>query len=77
MITVDTRQPQAEALAIRDRWFLAVGTSGEMRGLARKGTVVDAKGATIVLVSLIRTTMPGAMTLLYQVLVGTGSRWSS
>jgi predicted amidohydrolase YtcJ len=71
VITVDPRQPRAEAFAIRDGRFLAVGSTSDVRSIARKGTPTwDAKGATIV-PGFIDTHnhAPGA-TLLYEVLVG-------
>jgi len=47
--TVDTAMPRAEAFAIRDGKFVAVGKSDEITGLAGKGTQrFDAKGMTIV-----------------------------
>ena len=71
VITVDTRQPRAEAFAVKSGRFLAVGSSADVRSLARSGTPSwDAKGATIV-PGFIDTHnhAPGA-TLLYEVLVG-------
>ena len=47
--TVDNAMPRAEAFAIRDGKFVAVGKSDEIKGLAGKGTqTYDAKGMTIV-----------------------------
>src|SRR5579863_2297402 len=47
--TVDAAMPKAEAFAVRDGKFVAVGKSDEIRGLAGKGTQsFDAKGMTIV-----------------------------
>jgi predicted amidohydrolase YtcJ len=47
--TVDTRQPRAEAFAIRGGRFIAVGSSTRIRALAGRGTqVVDAQRMTIV-----------------------------
>jgi predicted amidohydrolase YtcJ len=69
--TVDARQPRAEAFAIKNGRFLAVGSSADVRNLLRKGTPTwDAKGASIV-PGFIDTHnhAPGA-TLLYEVLVG-------
>jgi hypothetical protein len=69
--TVDPRQPRAEAFAIKNGRFLAVGSNGDVRNLLRSGTPAwDAKGATIV-PGFIDTHnhAPGA-TLLYEVLVG-------
>jgi predicted amidohydrolase YtcJ len=71
VVTVDARQPRAEAFAIKNGRFLAVGSSAEVRNILRKGTPTwDAKGAGIV-PGFIDTHnhAPGA-TLLYEVLVG-------
>ncbi len=71
VITVDPRQPRAEAFAIKNGRFLAVGSSADVRNLIRQGTPTwDAKGAAIV-PGFIDTHnhAPGA-TLLYEVLVG-------
>ena len=47
--TVDSRMPRAEALAVKDARFIAVGTNDEIRGLAGKDTqTIDAKQMTIV-----------------------------
>ncbi|MGZ5926039.1 MAG: amidohydrolase family protein, partial [Rhizomicrobium sp.] len=47
--TVDNAMPRAEAFAIRDGKFVAVGKSDEIKSLAGKGTQsFDAKGMTIV-----------------------------
>ncbi|MEP6831078.1 MAG: amidohydrolase family protein, partial [Rhizomicrobium sp.] len=47
--TVDNAMPRAEAFAIRDGKFVAVGKSDEIKALAGKGTqTYDAKGMTIV-----------------------------
>ena len=69
--TVDPRQPRAEAFAIKNGRFLAVGSSADVRNLIRQGTPTwDAKGLAIV-PGFIDTHnhAPGA-TLLYEVLVG-------
>ena len=71
VITVDPSQSRAEAFAIKDGRFLAVGSSADVRNLVRQGTPTwDAKGAAIV-PGFIDTHnhAPGA-TLLYEVLVG-------
>ena len=71
VITVDSRQPRAEAFAVGNGRFLAVGSNADIRNLSRKGAAAwDAKGATIV-PGFIDTHnhAPGA-TLLYEVLVG-------
>jgi predicted amidohydrolase YtcJ len=69
--TVDPRQPSAEAFAIKNGRFLAVGSNANVRNLIRTGVATwDAKGASIV-PGFIDTHnhAPGA-TLLYEVLVG-------
>jgi predicted amidohydrolase YtcJ len=71
VITVDPRQPRAEAFAIKNGRFLAVGSNADVRNILRTGTSAwDAKGAAIV-PGFIDTHnhAPGA-TLLYEVLVG-------
>ncbi len=46
--TVDAAQPRAEALAVRDGRFLAVGTGADIRNLAGPRTrVIDAEGMTV------------------------------
>ena len=48
VITVDKDQSQAEAFAIRDGIFVAVGTNGDVRSLIGKNTtVIEAEGKTI------------------------------
>ena len=69
--TVDPRQPRAQAFAVRDSRFVAVGSTADIRGLAGPKTqTYDAKGMTIT---------PGFIdchnhcygdVLLYEVLVG-------
>ncbi len=69
--TMDPALPKAEAFAVRNGRFVAVGRSADIKGLAGKGTqTLDAKGMTIV---------PGftdchnhcfGTVLLYEVLVG-------
>jgi predicted amidohydrolase YtcJ len=69
--TVDTAQPRAEAFAVRDGRFLAVGTTADIKSLAGPRTqILDAARQTIV-PGFIDTHnhAPGA-TLLYEVLVG-------
>jgi len=47
--TVDAQMPRAEAFAVKDGRFLAVGTSSDMKALIGRGTdTFDAKGMTIV-----------------------------
>jgi predicted amidohydrolase YtcJ len=48
VFTVDTALPRAEALAVKDGRFLAVGSNADIRNLANARTrVVDAAGATV------------------------------
>jgi predicted amidohydrolase YtcJ len=69
--TVDTALPRAEAFAVRDGKFVAVGKSDEIRGLAAKGTeIFDARGMTVVPGFIdCHNHAPGDV-LLYEVLVG-------
>ena len=69
--TIDDSMPRAEAFAVRDGKFVAVGKSDEIRGLAAKGTqTFDAKGMTVVPGFIdCHNHAPGEM-LLYDVLVG-------
>ena len=49
VITVDPRQPNAEALAMEGDRILAVGTNGEIEALVDRGTqVIDLQGKTVV-----------------------------
>jgi predicted amidohydrolase YtcJ len=71
VITMDPRQPAAEAFAIRGDRFLAVGSSAEIRPLAGDSAqVTDAKGCTIVPGFIDTHNHLGGATLLYEVLVG-------
>lgn len=48
VVTVDDRASIAQAFAVRDGKFLAVGSNDEIRALARAGTrVIDAQGRTV------------------------------
>ncbi len=48
LLTFDAERPRAEALALTGGIIAAVGTTGEIRGLAGPGTrVFDAQGATV------------------------------
>jgi predicted amidohydrolase YtcJ len=48
MYTVDDTRPMAEALAVRNGRFVAVGSTSEIRNLAsRDTTVIDAEGMTV------------------------------
>jgi predicted amidohydrolase YtcJ len=63
--------PAAEAFAVRDGRFIAVGSIQDMSGLVRKGTeVIDARGMTIVPGFIDCHLHPDGETLLYEVLVG-------
>jgi predicted amidohydrolase YtcJ len=69
--TVDSRMPRAEALAVKDARFIAVGTNDEIRGLAGKDTqTIDAKQMTIVPGFIDCHNHAGGEVLLYEVLVG-------
>ncbi|MFC1713498.1 amidohydrolase [Candidatus Poribacteria bacterium] len=48
IITIDARKPRAEALAVKDGRFIAIGTTSEIRQLVGKETkVIDAQGKTV------------------------------
>jgi len=69
--TMDPAMPRAEAFSISGGRIVAVGTSSEMRSLARKGTqTVDADQMTIVPGFTDCHNHAGGTTLLYEVLVG-------
>jgi predicted amidohydrolase YtcJ len=69
--TMDPAAPRAEAFSISGGRIVAVGTSAEIRGLARKGSqTYDAKGMTIVPGFTDCHNHAGGTTLLYEVLVG-------
>src|ERR1700689_319059 len=71
IITVDSRYPRAEAFAIKNGRFLAVGSNADVRNLIRPGTPTwDAQGATIVPGFIDTHNHAGGTTLLYEVLVG-------
>ncbi|WP_232492674.1 amidohydrolase [Novosphingobium kaempferiae] len=46
--TLDRENPQAEAVAIRDGRFLAVGSEQEVRAAAPEATVIDARGHRLI-----------------------------
>ncbi|MFT4057872.1 MAG: amidohydrolase, partial [Novosphingobium sp.] len=46
--TLDRENPQAQAVAIRDGKFLAVGSEQEVRAAAPEATVIDAKGHRLI-----------------------------
>jgi predicted amidohydrolase YtcJ len=69
--TMDPAAPRAEAFAISGGRIVAVGSSADIRGLARKGTqTYDAKQMTIVPGFTDCHNHAGGTTLLYEVLVG-------
>jgi predicted amidohydrolase YtcJ len=69
--TVDTRMPQAEAFAVKDGRFVAVGGSEEIRGIAGKRTrLFDANRMTIVPGFIDCHNHASGEILLYEVLVG-------
>ena len=71
VITVDSRLPRAEAFAIKNGRFLAVGSNSDVRNLARTGTPAwDAQRATIVPGFIDTHNHANGATLLYVVLVG-------
>ena len=69
--TMDAAMPKAEAFAVSGGRIIAVGSSADVRGLARKGSqTFDAKGMTIVPGFTDCHNHAGGTTLLYEVLVG-------
>jgi hypothetical protein len=69
--TVEEAAPKAEAFAVRDGRFIAVGSSDSVAGLVGKGTdVYDARGLTVVPGFIDCHLHPEGETLLYEVLVG-------
>ncbi|SNS34879.1 hypothetical protein SAMN05421770_101607 [Granulicella rosea] len=69
--TVDTRAPRAEAFAVKNGRFVAVGTTAEIRGLIGKKTQsFDAQQMTIVPGFIDTHNHGGGEGLLYNVLVG-------
>jgi predicted amidohydrolase YtcJ len=69
--TMDAGTPRAEAFAVSNSRFVAVGTSSAMKALAGPRTqVIDAKGMTIVPGFIDTHNHAGGTTLLYEVLVG-------
>ena len=69
--TVDARAPQAEAFAVKNSRFIAVGKTGDIKGLIGKGTqTFDAKQMTIVPGFIDCHNHAPGDTLLYEVLVG-------
>ncbi|MEZ5293444.1 MAG: amidohydrolase [Vicinamibacterales bacterium] len=69
--TMDPAAPRAEAFAVKDGRFVAVGSTSDVRNLATSQTqVFDAKGMTIVPGFIDCHNHAGGETLLYDVLVG-------
>ncbi len=69
--TIDSRLPRAEAFAVRNNRFLAVGTNAEIRAFAGAGTrTIDAQGMTIVPGFTDCHNHAGGEVLLYEALVG-------
>lgn len=69
--TVDDRQPRAQAFAIKNSRFLAVGSTSEIKALAGAYTKqFDAQGMTIVPGFIDTHNHPVGERLLYEVLVG-------
>ena len=71
VITVDSRSPRADAFAVKNGRFIAVGSNADVRNLIRPGTPTwDAQGASIVPGFIDTHNHAGGTTLLYEVLVG-------
>ncbi|MBS1818997.1 MAG: amidohydrolase [Acidobacteria bacterium] len=69
--TVDERMPRAQAFAVKNSRFIAVGSNDEIKGLAGKDSrTFDAKGMTIVPGFVDCHNHAGGDVLLYEVLVG-------
>jgi predicted amidohydrolase YtcJ len=69
--TMENTAPRAQAFAVHQSRFVAIGTSAEMRALAGPKTrVFDAKGMTVVPGFIDTHNHAGGTTLLYEVLVG-------
>ncbi len=69
--TVDSARPRAEAFAVKNGRFIAVGSSADIRGLTGKGTEqYDAEQMTIVPGFIDCHNHAPGETLLYEVLVG-------
>lgn len=60
VVTMNPRQPRAEAVAVKDGRFLAVGSDADIRHLARAGTPVHDLGGKTVLPGLIDAHTHGA-----------------
>src|SRR5215813_4892148 len=71
VITADSRQPRAEAFAVKNGRFLAVGSRTDIGHMIRKGVATwDASGAAIVPGFIDTHNHAPGSTLLYEVLVG-------
>jgi predicted amidohydrolase YtcJ len=69
--TVDDAMPQAQAFAIKDGRFVAIGSTTDMRSLATPKTqTFDARGATIIPGCIDTHNHGGGERLLYDVIVG-------
>jgi predicted amidohydrolase YtcJ len=69
--TMDTRTPRAEAFAVANERFTAVGTTADIKGLAGKNTqTFDAKGMTVLPGFIDCHNHAGGEVLLNEVLVG-------
>jgi len=69
--TVDDRQPKAQAFAVKNNRFLAVGSDAEIKALAGSGTkLFDAQGMTVVPGFIDTHNHPVGERLLYEVIVG-------
>lgn len=69
--TVDDSHPTAQAFAVRNGRFIAIGSSEEIAGLAgRRTTVIDAKGMTVTPGFIDCHNHASGNSLLYDVLVG-------
>ncbi|HEX3879232.1 MAG TPA: amidohydrolase [Bryobacteraceae bacterium] len=69
--TVDDRVPKAEAFAVKNARFTAIGAAADIKRLAGKGTqTLDARGMTIVPGFIDCHNHAPGNTLLYEVLVG-------
>src|ERR1700752_2764171 len=69
--TMDSAAARAEAFAVKDGRFVAVGRSADIKALAGKGTqLFDAKQMTVVPGFIDTHNHAGGTTLLYEVLVG-------
>src|SRR6185295_7139548 len=69
--TVEARAPRAEAFAVSNGRFTAIGSTGDIKGLAGKNTqTFDAKGMTVVPGFIDCHNHAGGEVLLNEVLVG-------